>query len=85
MENENSPAMPCMPIQDTLGRLVAPIPGMTKYELVLKDILCSIVDPNIGYTKDAEQKIIIAAYLTEQYFLHLNKNNESNTTTKIVL
>ena len=34
----NAPAYPCMPIKDEFGRIIAAIPGFTKYEQVLLSI-----------------------------------------------
>ena len=40
-KNREQPAFPCMPLQDSMGRLVAPFPGLTKYEEVLLRIVCA--------------------------------------------
>lgn len=41
IENKTNPAFPCVPIQDNLGRFLAPIPGFTKFELAVLNIICS--------------------------------------------
>lgn len=40
-ENKINPAFPCVPIQDNLGRIIAPIPGMSKFEMAVLQIVCS--------------------------------------------
>ena len=41
IEDKKNPAFPCVPMQDNLGRLIAPIPGYSKFELAVLYILCS--------------------------------------------
>lgn len=41
IENKTNPAFPCVPIQDNLGRFLAPIPGFTKFEMAVLQIVCS--------------------------------------------
>ena len=40
---KNSPAQPCMPMQDSLGRFFSPISGFTKYEYALLEIYKGII------------------------------------------
>jgi hypothetical protein len=83
MENKKQPAFPCMPLQDNLGRMVAPIPGMTKEETVFLNIFCSIIilkDKRIGLPEEKREDIKDAKKYTELYFDYFEKlDNEKNT------
>jgi len=87
-KEQKEPAFPCTPLQDNFGRLVVPVAGMSKYELVLKDFMCCMTNSFIR--NDGEQlivpngEIILAECidLTNLYFKHLNEKNEPDTTTK---
>jgi hypothetical protein len=83
--DKNAPALPCMPIQDQFGRLVAPIPGMSKYEYVLLNILCAKEMQNnhskIGLSTLMRECTILA----DEYFLTLEKlQNENENNTKVI-
>jgi hypothetical protein len=83
--DKNAPALPCMPIQDQFGRLVAPIPGMSKYEYVLLNILCAKEMQNnhskIGLSTLMKECTILA----DEYFLTLEKlQNENENNTKVI-
>jgi hypothetical protein len=76
MENQTLPARPCLPVQDNLGRLVAPIPGMTKEEVVLLQILQSCVSNPQNKGLSYDYVFEIAVEFTELYFNHFkNKQN----------
>ena len=74
--DKNAPAFPCMPAQDQFGRIYAPIPGMTKYEQVLLQILCAKEMQNnhsrIGLSTLLKECTILA----DEYFLTLEKLQE---------
>lgn len=83
--DKNAPAFPVMPVQDQFGRLVAPIPGLTKYEHVLLSILCAKEMQNnqsrIGLSTLLKECTILA----DEYFLTLEKiNNENENNTKVI-
>ena len=83
--DKNAPALPCMPIQDQFGRLVAPIPGMSKYEYVLLNILCAKEMQNnhskIGLSTLMRECTILA----DEYFLTLEKlQNENENNIKVI-
>ena len=77
MENQTLPARPCFPVQDNLGRLVAPIPGMTKEEVVLLTILSALMsNPEIdGIPKDFVFNL--ALEFTEIYFNHFQNKKQN--------
>jgi hypothetical protein len=76
--NANSPAFPCVPIQDNFGRLIAAIPGITKLEYFALKIYCS-AENLIDYEAAIEE--------AEEFFnaleKHQNKKNDS-TEAKIL-
>ena len=81
--NANSPAFPCVPIQDNFGRLIAAIPGMTKLEYVTIQIFIS----SCPYLKHLPIEAMIkeASGLLQAIEEYQNKqNNEENTETKIL-
>ena len=79
-KEQKEPAFPCTPLQDNFGRLVVPVAGMSKYEVVLKDFMIAAA----VYESKPEEALKIADALTILYFKHLNEKNESDTTTKPV-
>jgi len=44
-QQTKQPAFPCYPIQDSLGRFIAPIPGLNKLEYFAIKIYCTLKDP----------------------------------------
>jgi len=44
-QQTKQPAFPCVPAQDSLGRFIAPIPGMNKLEYFAIKIYCTLKDP----------------------------------------
>jgi hypothetical protein len=81
-KEQKEPAFPCTPLQDNFGRLVVPVAGMSKYELVFKDILCDIIASSNTSFEFADVIVYKAKKYTDLYFEHLNKHNEPDTTTK---
>ena len=79
--NHDAPAFPCMPIQDNLGRLVAPIPGMTKYEYVVLKIYSGLV---LSDTDDMYSCMNHAMNIADVYFEKINKKNDESTDTPII-
>ena len=80
--DKNAPAFPVMPVQDQFGRLVAPIPGMTKYEQVLLQILCAKESQNNKSNIGISTLLRECETLANEYFLTLEKiakENENNT------
>jgi hypothetical protein len=83
--DKNAPAFPCLPQQDQFGRIIAPIPGMTKYEHVLLQILCAKEMQNnhskIGLSTLLKECTILA----DEYFLTLKKlQDENENNTKVI-
>ena len=70
---KNSPAFPVMPVQDQFGRLVAPIPGLTKYEHVLLEILCAKESQNNKSNIGISTLLRECETLANEYFLTLEK------------
>jgi hypothetical protein len=71
--DKNSPAFPVMPVQDQFGRLVAPIPGLTKYEHVLLEILCAKESQNNKSNIGISTLLRECETLANEYFLTLEK------------
>lgn len=83
--DKNAPAFPVMPVQDQFGRLIAPIPGMTKYEHVLLSILCAKEMQNNQSRIGLSTLLREAETLTNEYFLTLEKiQNENENNTKVI-
>ena len=82
--DKNAPAFPCMPAQDQFGRIYAPIPGMTKYEQVLLQILCAKESQNnhskIGLSTLLKECTILA----DEYFLTLEKIENAKESTPVI-
>jgi hypothetical protein len=76
-KEQKEPAFPCTPLQDNFGRLVVPVAGMSKYEVVLKDFMIAATN----FECEPDEILKIADALTILYFKHLNEKNESDTTT----
>jgi hypothetical protein len=83
---KNSPAFPCMPAQDQFGRIYAPIPGMTKYEHVLLQILCAKEMQNNQSRIGLSTLLRECETLANEYFLTLEKiENEKETSPVIAI
>ena len=82
--DKNAPAFPCMPAQDQFGRIYAPIPGMTKYEQVLLQILCAKESQNnksrIGLSVLLKECTILA----DEYFLTLEKLQDEKENSPVI-
>jgi hypothetical protein len=82
--DKNAPAFPVMPVQDQFGRLVAPIPGLTKYEHVLLSILCAKEMQNnqsrIGLSTLLKECTILA----DEYFLTLEKLQDEKENSPVI-
>lgn len=89
MENYNQPAFPPQVAQDNLGRIIAPIPGMTKLEYAAIQLLpwyLSIVKKEYGLRHNGKditpfQAAVIGA--TELFNAINDKHNETDTATII--
>ena len=81
MKNEQQPAYPCMPIQDQFKRLIAPIPGMSKFELVFLEMY----KLRIGYIHRTDTENITEALKnTEAYFKGLEAYYKTKEDLKII-
>jgi hypothetical protein len=84
-DNLKNPAFPCMPIQDNLGRLVAPIPGFTKYEYSVLQIVAA-KDAGNSYATISDRTMVKEAIeLVNEIFKQLNEQNEKDTSPVISL
>lgn len=86
---KNAPALPCMPMQDSLGRFFSPISGFTKYEFVVLEIYKSLIIQNKDIIPTDENKkvsyIIRAEIYADAYFEFLNKHeDEKNNISTII-
>jgi hypothetical protein len=83
--DKNAPAFPVMPVQDQFARLVAPIPGLTKYEHVLLEILCAKESQNNKSNIGISTLLRECETLANEYFLTLEKiANENENNTKVI-
>jgi hypothetical protein len=69
----NAPAYPCMPIKDEFGRIIAAIPGFTKYEQVLLSILCAKESQNNKSNIGVSTLLKECEVLANEYFKTLEK------------
>ena len=70
---KNAPALPCMPMQDSLGRFFSPISGFTKYEHIVFEIYKSIL---VDSTENAKDIMDSACYYADVYFTYLNDSED---------
>ena len=82
--DKNAPAFPVMPVQDQFGRLVAPIPGLTKYEHVLLSILCAKESQNNKSNLGISTLLKECEILANEYFLILEKIENEKETTPVI-
>jgi hypothetical protein len=78
------PAYPCMPSQDNLGRVVALIPGFTKYEEVLLRILCSKEQSGAYNSVSNESLFRDSMKLADIFFDKINSVKDDSATTPII-
>lgn len=79
---KNAPALPCMPMQDSLGRFFSPISGFTKYEYVVLTMYAQ----NVRNSEDTlEDDMLNAMIMADTYFDYLNniEDEKENITTII--
>ena len=81
---KNSPAFPVMPVQDQFGRLVAPIPGLSKYEHVLLQILCAKEMQNNQSRIGLSTLLRECTILADEYFLTLEKLQDEKETSPVI-
>ena len=70
-----APAFPCVPIQDNYGRLIAPIPGVTKLEYFTLKIWINKNKLDIETYDEAIQE---AEILLNELHIYQNTKNDSN-------
>jgi len=79
---KNAPALPCMPMQDSLGRFFSPISGFTKYEYVVLTLYAQ----NVKNSEDRlEDDMRYAMIMADTYFDYLNnlEDEKDNISTII--
>jgi hypothetical protein len=81
----NAPAYPCMPIKDEFGRIIAAIPGFTKYEQVLLSILCAKESQNNNSRIGLSTLLKECVALTDEYFYTLQKLQDAKEDTANVI
>ena len=82
--DKNAPAFPVMPVQDQFGRLVAPIPGLTKYEHVLLQILCAKESQNNKSNIGISTLLRECETLANEYFLSLEKIENEKEANSVI-
>jgi len=82
--DRNHPAYPCMPTQDNLGRVVALIPGFSKYEEVLLRILCAKENSGAYNTISNESLFRDSIILADLFFDKLNSKKDEPNNTPII-
>lgn len=87
-ENKNQPAFPPQVAQDSLGRLIVAVPGMTKREffsiMLLEKALQVSFDRPIMKSGKRIDAFEAAIYWAEQLISELEKPEENETTTSII-
>ena len=82
--DKNAPAFPVMPVQDQFGRLVAPIPGLSKYEHVLLQILCAKEMQNNKSRMGLSVLLKECQILADEYFLTLEKLQDEKENSPVI-
>lgn len=82
--DKNAPAFPIMPVQDNFGRLMAPIPGLTKYEHVLLEILCAKESQNNKSNIGISTLLKECTILADEYFLTLEKLQDEKENSPVI-
>jgi hypothetical protein len=84
---KNAPALPCMPMQDSLGRFFSPISGFTKYEYAV----LMLITPMMQRTGESDRffpddyMIQRAREIADEFFKQLNDlEDEKNNITTII-
>ena len=84
---KNAPALPCMPMQDSLGRFFSPISGLTKYEsavLMLRTPMMQRTGESDRFFPD-DYMIQRAREIADEFFKQLNDlEDEKNNITTII-
>jgi hypothetical protein len=70
-----APAFPCVPIQDNYGRLIAPIPGVTKLEYFALKIW---VNKKVLDIETYDEAIQEAEILLKELHIYQNAKNDTN-------
>lgn len=80
------PAFPPQIVQDNLGRVLAPIPGMTKREYFAITLLPHFLESKKVYAKEGKKLNPYQASVTAAELLidELNKTNQDENTLQIV-
>jgi hypothetical protein len=81
----NAPAYPCMPIKDEFGRIIAAIPGFTKYEQVLLSILCAKESQNNKSNIGVSTLLRECEVLANEYFKTLEKLQDAKENNPSVI
>jgi hypothetical protein len=84
--DKNAPALPCMPMQDSLGRFFSPISGFTKYEYAVLMLIPPMMerthaDDNFFHDYDLVYR---ARGIANEYFKQLNEQDEKENITTII-
>jgi hypothetical protein len=80
-ENKQQPALPCVPVQDNLGRIVAPIPGMNKEEYVFLHLLSAVItnkENKLGISTEKHDDIRTAKTYTNLFFEQMEKHEKKD-------
>jgi hypothetical protein len=87
-ENKNAPAFPPQVAQDSLGRLIVAVPGMTKREffsiMLLEKALQVSFERKIMKNGKQIDAFEAAIYWAEQLITQLEKPEENETTATII-
>jgi hypothetical protein len=88
MENHNAPAFPPQVAQDNLGRIIAPIPGMSKLEYAAIQLLPFYLklglDEEIRHKGKAVNPFQAAVLGATELFNELNKQENEKQNTAII-
>ena len=82
-QNQLQPAFPCLPIQDKFGQLIAPIPGWTKFEYAVLQIVCA--KESYGSADKDHFLVKNSIALATEFFKQINDLKNEKDTPKISL
>jgi hypothetical protein len=86
MENQTLPAFPCVTQTDNFGRIIVPVPGMTKKEYLMMQLLCTMVKNKPTNDKhDISYIVAKVDEITNVFFEQLNNKENVQNQPKITL
>jgi len=86
MENQTLPAFPCVTQTDNFGRIIVPVPGMTKKEYLMTQLLCAMIQgKSLNEKHDISYIVAKVEEITNVFFEQINNNENVHNQPKIAL